>query len=99
MSPKCPNCPISGPCHALPMVCDLTGDPAFLERYIAYLADLAAKRPTVAEAWDGLDRIKTCPYRSLFPPCGCSGARCGLRWGAIVSIHDCLDCVRDYGVS
>lgn len=62
------------------------------------LKDIAS-RPTVGESWQRLQQIKACPYRSVFPPCGCSGARCGLKWGAIVSIHDCLDCVRDHGVS
>ncbi|MGO9111943.1 MAG: hypothetical protein ACLP9L_22180 [Thermoguttaceae bacterium] len=40
--------------------------------------------------------MRACPYRSVWPPCGCSGARCGLR-AAIVSHRDCLDCVRVYG--
>ena len=41
--------------------------------------------------------IHRCQYRST-PKCGCSGARCGLRFTA-VSHRDCLACMRTYGVA
>ncbi|MGO9114316.1 MAG: hypothetical protein ACLP9L_34300 [Thermoguttaceae bacterium] len=40
--------------------------------------------------------VRACWYRAIWPPCGCSGARCGIR-SAIVSHRDCLDCVRTHG--
>lgn len=38
-----------------------------------------------------------CPYRSKFPPCGCSGYRCGIGQ-RIVSGPECWDCVERYGI-
>ncbi len=53
-------------------------------------------RPAVPEAVALTRQMKACIYRSVFPPCGCAGGRCGLRWGAIVSHLDCFACLREY---
>jgi hypothetical protein len=50
----------------------------------------------VAEALDLVRRIRACPYRSQYSKCGCSGARCALRRGAIVSYSECFQCSRRY---
>ena len=42
-------------------------------------------------------RMRCCPFRSTDPGCGCSGGRCALRRGAIVSHRDCFDCLSRYG--
>jgi hypothetical protein len=42
--------------------------------------------------------VNSCPYRSRDAACGCSGSKCGIR-SAIVSHHDCFDCVARYGTS
>lgn len=79
------------PLHARPRSPD--GPPAPASVAVA----VATARPTAAESMARLAIAKACPYRSKHPPCGCAGARCGLRRGAIVSHVDCLDCVRRYG--
>jgi hypothetical protein len=40
--------------------------------------------------------MRACPYRSRGPGCGCSGANCSLRGGAVVSHIDCFDCLRRF---
>jgi hypothetical protein len=57
----------------------------------------AVQPPSVAVAVSLLAATKACPYRALHPPCGCQGARCGLKAGAIVSHRDCFACVEAYG--
>lgn len=54
---------------------------------------LDAPRPDVAEAVELTRRMNACPFRST-EGCGCSGARCALRGGAIVSHLDCFACLR-----
>jgi hypothetical protein len=62
-----------------------------------YEARLAALgRPTVAQAWTAHRAVGVCPFRAAGPGCGCSGARCALKRGAIVGPRDCLECVTNY---
>lgn len=51
----------------------------------------------VVEALERVQAMYACPYRSLDAGCGCSGAKCGLRHGEIVSYADCFECIRRYG--
>lgn len=53
--------------------------------------------PTLAEDMRLIREAKACAFRSRGPGCGCSGHRCALRGGAIVSHLDCIPCVRTYG--
>ena len=53
-------------------------------------------RPPVAESMGLLGRMNACSFRSRGPGCGCSGANCALRKGAVVSHVDCFDCLRRY---
>ncbi len=52
--------------------------------------------PLAAAAVALVRRMKLCPYRGVTPPCGCQGARCALRHGAIVSFDDCRACLERY---
>ena len=54
-------------------------------------------RPTAAESLSLLAAAKACPFRSIDAACGCSGIRCALRHGAILSLQDCMACVTTYG--
>jgi hypothetical protein len=68
--------------------------------------------PSVAEALKLIEAMKTCPFRSVDPGCGCVGARCGLRVsslpagegsrtprrGSVVSYTECFDCLRLYAI-
>lgn len=63
-------------------------------RPVAESAELA--RPTVAESAELARRAAACPYRATGPGCGCSGARCALRAGSVVSHVECFDCLRRY---
>lgn len=40
---------------------------------------------------------RSCPYRTRWPACGCSGFRCGIKQ-QIVSGPECWACVEKYGV-
>ena len=67
---------------ALPPIVSESGPPAAGPSTVQAVAEIAA--------------MKRCPYRAVWPKCGCSGARCGLRSGAVVSHLDCFECVRRY---
>lgn len=54
-----------------------------------------AGRPPVHESLALTRSMNRCDFRST-KGCGCSGARCALRGGAIVSHVDCFDCLRRY---
>jgi hypothetical protein len=82
------------------------GHPDFTPSYIGVIRGLArlretgevdtAERPDVAETLALLRALKACPFRAVDIGCGCSGARCGLRRGAIVNYQSCMSCVRVY---
>lgn len=57
----------------------------------------ASARPSAAESLALTRKMNACPFRSRGPGCGCSGANCSLRGGAIVNHVQCFDCIRRYG--
>lgn len=64
----------------------------------------AAANPPPSAVLAALKLVKQCPWRSVDPPCGCSGARCALRFargatGQIVSSQECIACVETYGLA
>jgi hypothetical protein len=95
---RCPHCPIATECKGqhVRRYCELVDPrhPDYDPRYIATLAK--PLRPLAAESLELIARMKSCPYRSVFPPCGCAGARCGLRAGAVVNHLDCFECIRKF---
>lgn len=104
MNDACASCPCPTTCLRWPVFCAwaATGDPV-LRRHIAArsgsppeLVVVAVERPETAETVAQVREINRCPYRSTVG-CGCGGARCALRGGALVSHLDCLPCVRRYG--
>lgn len=87
-------CDESHPDHTIwraRMIERATGEPAPPAATIA-----APPRPDLAEAVGLVRRMNGCPFRST-EGCGCSGGKCALRGGAIVSHIDCFACVRTYG--
>lgn len=109
---RCAHCPIAeGPsCQGefarwLCMLID-PGHPDYNPGYIAAIQGLArsrgtdevppAPRPDVAETLSFLGAMRACPFRAVNSNCGCSGARCGLRRGGIVSYQDCMSCAGVY---
>lgn len=54
------------------------------------------RRVDVALTLAHLRAMKACPFRSTGPGCGCSGGRCALRRGAVVSHADCFECLGRY---
>jgi hypothetical protein len=110
---QCAHCPIDEglscqgqDARRLCMLVD-PGYPDYSPEYVATIRSLArprqtdearpAERPAPAEALSLLGAMKDCPYRTVDSVCGCSGARCGLRRGSIVSYPECFDCLRQYG--
>jgi hypothetical protein len=112
MKPRCDHCPVvpRRPCRGQThrRLCELVDHrhPDFDAGYVAILVALAAEartpepQPPAGETIRLLAIVKRCPFRSIDPGCGCSGARCALRPAAIavVSARECLDCVRQFGV-
>jgi hypothetical protein len=110
--PRCPDCPIAGRCvvewSGHRTYCDWAGRGGkWLERVrelseagppeIAFAPPEESANPSVQESMGLLKAMKACPYRSVFPPCGCSSSTCGLKGGKIVSYQDCMACVREFG--
>jgi hypothetical protein len=58
--------------------------------------DPEADRPSPAESMALVRAMHACIYRATHPPCGCSGGRCGLRNGCIVSHRECFECLRRF---
>lgn len=100
--PRCSDCQIEGTC-----VTEWTAHIAFCDwakrggAWLAKVVELSAKgpaptladQPSVQQLIADLRTVRACQYRS---PCSCSGARCGLRNGEVVSHLVCLPCVRQY---
>jgi hypothetical protein len=74
--------------HRRLMVQIATGDPA----PAGAVSDQA--RMPATDALRLLARMNACPSRTRDAVCGCSGARCAERGGAIVSHIDCFTCLR-----
>jgi hypothetical protein len=110
---RCIRCPVPPglPCpgESGPRLCDLI-DPAHPDYRPEYAGSIVAtaeqlhredRRPAaaglpVAVAMQRTQAANRCEWRST-EGCGCAGARCALRGGAIVSHLDCFDCVGRYG--
>lgn len=107
MSGPCPKCPCAGICLRWNLFCNWAAeDPAdpLKLRHICGRSGMPANPGAMVRA-DGrsaaqavtLTRlVHACPFRNA-QGCGCAGARCALRDGAIVSHAECFDCVERYG--
>ncbi len=98
---NCERCPCPATCLRWEAFCQWAAedppDPVKLAHIRSRSAGPpAAPRPAVAESAELLRRSAACPFRSTGPGCGCSGARCSLRAGAVVSHLDCFACLRRY---
>lgn len=103
MIDPCPDCPAAGRC-----IVQATGHAPYCDwaraggRRRERVAELSAgldadahdaPRPTVAESVRLTRAMNACPSRSVDPGCGCAGARCSARGGAVVSHLDCFACL------
>jgi hypothetical protein len=106
---KCPDCPVAGRCivdwtaHRPFCRWAASGDAARRARIVEMSVDppdappaefAPQSREGVAESWALTRRMKACPHRAVDPGCGCSGARCALKPGAVVSHRDCFACLK-----
>ncbi len=106
MTSRCPLCPVDDAieCRGLKVrrFCDLVNPAhaAYVPGYEVSVrvasSPVPADRPSPAAAVALVHQMKSCPFRSVDPGCGCSGARCALRRGGIVSHVDCFACLKAY---
>ena len=105
---RCDHCPVAATLHCpgedAVRLCQLTDStlPDYRAGYCSSIQSHArprreeADRLSVNNALDLVRRMRACPYHSRDADCGCSGARCALRHGAIASYSECFDCIRRY---
>jgi hypothetical protein len=109
MSDPCTRCPCPETCLRWPPFCEMAAaepqDPVSIRHIVNRSARGAAPAPaphqstdapTAAEALALVAAMKACPFRSVGAACGCNGARCALRAGAVVSHRNCFDCILRY---
>lgn len=53
-------------------------------------------RPSVADSMALARAMKACQFRAVDLSCGCNGAKCALKRGALVGHRDCFDCLGKY---
>lgn len=105
----CDHCPCQAICLGWPVFCswaaEVPADPVKLA-HIRHRSALGAQstapvaapspRPDVRESLGLVERMNACLFRSRDSSCGCSGGRCALRSGALVSHVDCFACLERY---
>jgi hypothetical protein len=90
-------------CRYRALCADAHPDIEARDAYRALVVRRATGRPGPAravplgESLSLLAGLRACPFRSRDSGCGCAGARCALRGGAVVSHRDCFDCLKTYG--
>jgi hypothetical protein len=108
---RCPNCPCPSVCLGWAAFCIWATEYPSDHTKIRHICTRSAMgavlnfsrpapdggRPNVNESLATIKAMRTCPFRSAGPGCGCAGARCALRRGSIVSYPDCFDCLQRYG--
>lgn len=103
----CAKCPCPGICLRWPLFCGWTRedppDPIKLKHICGRSGMPPNPEPavrtdgrTAAQALALTRLMHACPFRNA-EGCGCAGARCALRGGAIVSHAECFDCAGRYG--
>ena len=101
----CDKCPCADICLQWDLFCGWAAsddaDPSQLKHICGRSAlGAAPARPAgsmpAAESIALTRRMNACPYRSRDAGCGCSGGRCSLRGGAVVSHLECFPCLERY---
>ncbi len=103
MTPKCAACPVAGECRSYPALCRrMADDPARWRPVLDQVNDppIHEPQPDAPKPVPLATSLRArklgalnCPYASK-PPCSCQGAAKCWRLGKVVTLRDCIDCLK-----